>query len=223
MDLTGEVIGELIVVSPAEKVGGRTAWKCRCVCVRLTVVKTMDLRLGGKNCGCGGSMSLPAQRLLFNAQRKPYRAKSSVVQVIDGVESKWCSGCGKWRPIEAFSPRLKRRSEAGVSTGLKGTRFRRFGGGHSEENAGFGRINMAAGAHNLLTQHQKGCEKLMQRGHCRFRLFLSQCFQRVQPGGSGMQGHNSHQTQSPPPAITHRQTSRNLWAGCRRARSQAAV
>ena len=60
VDLTGQRYGKLAVLAPAENVGGRTAWLCRCDCGREAVVKTVHLRSGHtKSCGCqsarGGS------------------------------------------------------------------------------------------------------------------------------------------------------------------------
>ena len=53
LDLTGQRFGKLAVISPAENISGRTAWKCRCDCGRETVVKTYHLRSGHtKSCGC---------------------------------------------------------------------------------------------------------------------------------------------------------------------------
>ena len=53
LDLTGQRYGRLTVLAPAENVGGRTAWRCRCDCGRETVVRTSRLRSGHtKSCGC---------------------------------------------------------------------------------------------------------------------------------------------------------------------------
>ena len=52
-DLTGQRFGRLTVLAPAENVGGRTAWHCRCDCGREVVVKTCHLCAGHtKTCGC---------------------------------------------------------------------------------------------------------------------------------------------------------------------------
>lgn len=53
VDLTGQRYGRLTVLAPAENIGSRTAWLCRCDCGRETVVKTHHLRSGHtKSCGC---------------------------------------------------------------------------------------------------------------------------------------------------------------------------
>lgn len=53
LDLTGQRYGQLTVLRPAENIGNRTAWVCRCDCGRETIVKTAHLRNGHvKSCGC---------------------------------------------------------------------------------------------------------------------------------------------------------------------------
>jgi len=53
LDLTGQRFGKLIVLAPAENIGNRTAWLCRCDCGREQVVKTYRLRDGEvTSCGC---------------------------------------------------------------------------------------------------------------------------------------------------------------------------
>lgn len=53
VDLTGQQYGKLTVLAPAENVGGKTAWLCRCECGTEVVVKTRHLRSGHtKSCGC---------------------------------------------------------------------------------------------------------------------------------------------------------------------------
>lgn len=53
LDLTRQRFGKLTVLAPAENIGRRTAWRCRCDCGRDTVVTTLDLRCGRRtSCGC---------------------------------------------------------------------------------------------------------------------------------------------------------------------------
>ena len=53
LDLTGQRFGRLTVLAPAENIGSRTAWLCRCGCGKQTVVKTQYLRDGRTiSCGC---------------------------------------------------------------------------------------------------------------------------------------------------------------------------
>ena len=64
IDLAGQRYGKLTVLSPAENVGGRTAWLCRCDCGRETVVKTHHLRSGHtKSCGCQNGPGGPGTAL----------------------------------------------------------------------------------------------------------------------------------------------------------------
>ena len=53
LDLTGQRFGRLTAVEPAENIGRRTAWRCRCDCGGEYVVKTVHLRAGKvTSCGC---------------------------------------------------------------------------------------------------------------------------------------------------------------------------
>ncbi len=53
LDLTGQRFGKLTVLAPAENIGSRTAWLCRCDCGRETVITTLRLRDGRRtSCGC---------------------------------------------------------------------------------------------------------------------------------------------------------------------------
>ena len=53
LDLTGHRYGKLTVIGPAENIGPRTAWLCRCDCGRETVVRSNRLRSGHTtSCGC---------------------------------------------------------------------------------------------------------------------------------------------------------------------------
>lgn len=60
LDLTGQRFGKLTVLGPAENIGRRTAWLCRCDCGRETIVKTYRLRSGHtSSCGCSASRETP--------------------------------------------------------------------------------------------------------------------------------------------------------------------
>ena len=52
LDLTGHRYGKLTVIGPAENIGTRTAWLCRCDCGRETVVRSNRLR-SGHTTSCG--------------------------------------------------------------------------------------------------------------------------------------------------------------------------
>lgn len=58
IDLTGQRYGKLTVLHPAENIGNRTAWVCRCDCGKEVVVKTCHLRSGHTtSCGCISALS----------------------------------------------------------------------------------------------------------------------------------------------------------------------
>ena len=64
LDLTGQRYGNLTVLAPAENIGKRTAWRCRCSCGRETVVKTYHLRSGHtQSCGCQNGGGEPRHAL----------------------------------------------------------------------------------------------------------------------------------------------------------------
>ncbi len=53
LDLIGHRYGQLTVLAPAENIGSRTAWRCRCDCGREIVIRSDRLRSGRtKSCGC---------------------------------------------------------------------------------------------------------------------------------------------------------------------------
>ena len=55
LDLTGLRFGQMTVLRPAENIGVKTAWVCRCDCGRETVITTNSLRFGHNiSCGCSG-------------------------------------------------------------------------------------------------------------------------------------------------------------------------
>jgi len=52
-DLSGNIYGRLIAVSPAKTKDGRSGWLCNCKCGNTTIVKTHNLKSGNtKSCGC---------------------------------------------------------------------------------------------------------------------------------------------------------------------------
>lgn len=64
LDLTGQRFGQLTVLRPAENIGNRTAWLCRCDCGKETIVKTQHLR-GGHTISCGCARRAALNRLTF--------------------------------------------------------------------------------------------------------------------------------------------------------------
>ena len=64
LDLTGQRFGHLTVLAPAENIGSRTAWLCRCDCGREAVVRTNRLRSGHTgSCGCMAAEAVPGEGL----------------------------------------------------------------------------------------------------------------------------------------------------------------
>lgn len=107
LDLAGQRYGKLTVLRPAENVGSRTAWVCRCDCGRETVVRTSRLRDGHtSSCGCLAARTganLPGltyidgtcvQMLAANTVR---RNNSSGVPGVD-----WRASKGRWRAAICF-------------------------------------------------------------------------------------------------------------------------
>lgn len=99
LDLTGQRFGKLTVVAPAENIGRRTAWLCRCDCGGERVVKTVHLREGKvTSCGCAKEKhSASALGLhyvdgtcveMLRANTKRRNNKSGVVGVVWRPESR---------------------------------------------------------------------------------------------------------------------------------------
>lgn len=84
IDLTGQRFGKLTVLEPAENIGGRTTWRCRCDCGKETVVPTGRLRSGEtKSCGCQRDrIDLTGQR--FGKLTEPFPEKRT-----QKVKKKW--------------------------------------------------------------------------------------------------------------------------------------
>ena len=106
VDLTGQRYGKLTVLAPAENVGNRTAWLCRCDCGRETVVKTYHLRSGHtKSCGCQNGLGGPRTALTYVdgtcvellAAKTVRRNNTSGVPGVDWRASKHC-----WRATICF-------------------------------------------------------------------------------------------------------------------------
>ena len=99
LDLTGQRFGKLTVVAPAENIGRRTAWLCRCDCGGERIVKTVHLREGKvTSCGCAKEKhSASALGLhyvdgtcveMLRANTKRRNNKSGVVGVVWRPESR---------------------------------------------------------------------------------------------------------------------------------------
>ena len=108
IDLTGQQFGGLTVLRPAENIGKKTAWLCRCDCGRETVVRGDHLRSGHtKTCGCSGSCEKDAKPRYLNfidgtcvgmlKSKTIRRNNTSGVPGVDWYSSKQC-----WRAMICF-------------------------------------------------------------------------------------------------------------------------
>ena len=93
LDLTGQRFGSLTVLRPAENIGNRTAWVCRCDCGQKSIVSTSSLRTGHtKTCGCQCGICLEQFQ-----NRKVFKNNTSGVS---GVE--WLPREQKWKATICF-------------------------------------------------------------------------------------------------------------------------
>lgn len=105
VELLGQRFGQLTVVSPAENVGERTAWQCRCDCGGEVIVKTVHLRAGHvKSCGCIGSAGIGAYLTYVDGtcvemlQAKTVRKNNT--SGVPGVD--WRASKRRWRASICF-------------------------------------------------------------------------------------------------------------------------
>ncbi|MDE7219307.1 MAG: hypothetical protein K2O45_06780 [Oscillospiraceae bacterium] len=106
LDLAGQRFGRLTVVRPAENIGSRTAWLCRCDCGGETVVKTCHLR-GGKctSCGCKNP-GFAALTYVDGTCVEMLRAKTVRRNNTSGVPGvHWEAGKDAWRASICFKGR----------------------------------------------------------------------------------------------------------------------
>lgn len=112
LDLTGQKYGKLTVLAPAENVGGRTAWLCRCDCGREIVARTNRLRSGHtSSCGClapAAGEGLPGLTYIDGTCVEMLRAKTvrrNNTSGVPGVE--WSRSKNRWRATICFKGRRR--------------------------------------------------------------------------------------------------------------------
>ena len=105
LNLTGQRYGKLLVLGPAENIGNRTAWRCRCDCGQETVVLTKRLRDGHTaSCGCSSpGKGLSALTYVDGTCIEMLRSKtirSNNTSGVPGVD--WRTDKRLWRAMICF-------------------------------------------------------------------------------------------------------------------------
>ena len=108
LDLMGQRFGNLTVLAPAENIGSRTAWLCRCDCGAEAVVPTCHLRSGHtKSCGCQSGSGNPRHALgltyIDGTCVKMLAAKTVRKNNTSGVPGvDWWASKQRWRAAICF-------------------------------------------------------------------------------------------------------------------------
>lgn len=105
LDLTGQKYGKLTVLHPAENIGSRTAWVCKCECGKETIVKTYHLRNGHViSCGCMNAHSIGTRlNYIDGTCVEMLRAKTVRKNNTSGVPGvDWLSSRQRWRASICF-------------------------------------------------------------------------------------------------------------------------
>ncbi len=105
LDLTGQRYGHLTVLAPAENIGKRTAWRCRCDCGQEAVIQTTRLRSGHTtSCGCQSpGAGLTALTYIDGTCVEMLRAKTLRKNNTSGVTGvEWWSAKQRWRASICF-------------------------------------------------------------------------------------------------------------------------
>lgn len=101
VDLTGHRYGKLTVLGPAENIGERTAWRCRCDCGREIVVCSNRLRSGHtKSCGCMEKGPVYVDGTSPDMLRAAKVVRKNNTSGVPGVD--WWAAKGKWRATICF-------------------------------------------------------------------------------------------------------------------------
>ena len=106
LELTGQRFGNLTVIAPAENIGSRTAWLCRCDCGRERVVRTLHLRNGHvTSCGCAGNglASLTYVDGTCVEMIRSRTVRSNNTSGVPGVD--WWASKQRWRAAICFKGR----------------------------------------------------------------------------------------------------------------------
>lgn len=105
LDIRGQRYGKLTVLEPAENVGSRTAWLCRCDCGREAVVTTRRLRSGRTvSCGCVYGAGIGAHLTYVDGTCvEMLRAKTVRRNNTSGVPGvDWWAAKQRWRATICF-------------------------------------------------------------------------------------------------------------------------
>lgn len=110
LDLAGQRFGKLTVLAPAENIGGRTAWLCRCDCGKEAVVKADHLRSGHTvSCGCVREKGIGTRLTYIDGtcveMLRAKRVRKNNTRGVTGVE--WKADQGVWRASIHFKGRRK--------------------------------------------------------------------------------------------------------------------
>ncbi len=108
LDLTGQRYNRLTVLGPAENIGNRTAWHCRCDCGKETVVRTNRLRSGHTtSCGCRAPGAVPGAGLTLTyidgtcvEMLRSKTVRKNNTSGVPGVD--WWAAKQRWRATICF-------------------------------------------------------------------------------------------------------------------------
>lgn len=108
LNLAGQRFGKLTVLEPAENIGSKTVWRCRCDCGKEVAVKTCYLRSGHVvSCGCalpqGRSCGLASLTYVDGTCVEMLRARTVRRNNTSGVPGvDWRPSKGTWRASICF-------------------------------------------------------------------------------------------------------------------------